>query len=64
MNKADNQRTVLENRRLLLTEDISSMEDADIAELVTKLQTLMMNKDAAQQAFARISQMTLFDLIR
>ena len=61
MNKADNQRTVLENRRLLLTEDISSMEDADIAELVTKLQTLMMNKDAAQQAFARISQMTLFD---
>jgi len=64
MNKADNQATLLANRKLLLTETIGDMEDADLAEIVTKLQSLMISKDAAQQAFARISQMSLFDFLR
>ena len=64
MNKADNQATLLANRKLLLTENIGDMEDADLAEIVTKLQSLMVSKDAAQQAFARISQMSLFDFLR
>ena len=64
MNKADNQATLLANRKLLLTENIGDMEDADLAEIVTKLQSLMISKDAAQQAFARISQMSLFDFLR
>ena len=64
MNKADNQATLLANRKLLLTENIGDMEDADLAEIVTRLQSLMVSKDAAQQAFARISQMSLFEFIR
>ena len=64
MNKADNQATLLANRKLLLTENIGDMEDADLAEIVTRLQSLMISKDAAQQAFTRISQMNLFDFLR
>ena len=33
MNKADNQATLLANRKLLLTENIGDMEDADLAEI-------------------------------
>ena len=64
MNKADNQTALLANRKLLLTENIGDMEDADLAEIVTRLQSLMISKDAAQQAFTRISQMNLFDFLR
>ena len=64
MNKADNQAALLANRKLLLTENIGDMEDADLAEIVTRLQSLMISKDAAQQAFTRISQMNLFDFLR
>ena len=49
MNKADNHATLLANRKLLLTENIGDMEDADLAEIVTKLRSLMISKDAAQQ---------------
>lgn len=63
MNKADNQRGVLENRQMALTENIGEMEDADLAKIVTDLQMLLLNKETAQKTFARISQLSLFDLI-
>ena len=64
MNKAENHANLLANRKLLLTENIGDMEDADLAEIVTKLQSLMISKNAAQQAFTRISQMSLFEVLR
>ena len=64
MNKAENHANLLANRKLLLTENIGDMEDADLAEIVTKLQSLMISKNAAQQAFTRISQMSLFEFLR
>ena len=39
------------------------MGDADLYKLVTELQSLT-NRDAAQQAFAKIGQQSLFDYIR
>ena len=44
-----------------LTEDISSIEDADMAALLTKLQQLLTSKEAAQATFTRITSQNLFD---
>ena len=63
MNKAQNQRTLLENRNLILTENIGEMEDADLGKIVTDLQNLLVNKEVAQKAFSMISQLNLFDMI-
>ena len=63
MNKADSQRAVLENRNLVLSTNIGELEDADLGKIITDLQGLLVNKEAAQKAFARISQLNLFDMI-
>ena len=44
-------------------ENLGRIEDADLAEVVTKLQALMLNKEASQQSFAMISRLSLFDYI-
>ena len=46
-----------------LTEDISSIEDADMAALLTKLQQLLTSKEAAQATFTRITSKNLFDFL-
>ena len=64
MAKAEIQIEVLQSRKLAVTKDISAMGDADLAKLVTELQSQLTNRDAAQQAFANIGQQSLFDYIR
>ena len=64
MTKADIQADVIQSRKLAVTKDISAMGDADLAKLVTELQAQLTNRDAAQQAFAKICQQSLFDYIR
>ena len=64
MSKAEIQLDVLQSRKLAVTRDISAMGDADLAKLVTELQSQLTNRDAAQQAFAKIGQQSLFDYIR
>ena len=64
MTKADIQADVIQSRKLAVTKDISAMGDADLAQLVTELQAQLTNRDAAQQAFAKIGQQSLFDYIR
>ena len=64
MKKASIQEDVLQSRKLAVTKDISAMGDADLAKLVTQLQSQLTNRDAAQQAFAKIGQQSLFDYIR
>ena len=56
MTKADIQADVIQSRKLAVTKDISAMGDADLAKLVTELQAQLTNRDAAQQAFAKIGQ--------
>ena len=63
LNKADNQRAVLENRKTTLTEAVGQLKDADMAKVVTELQTLLLNKEASQKAFAMVSRLSLFDYI-
>lgn len=64
LNKADMQKAALERRVMLMDENLSTMEDADLASLVTKLQSQMVSRDAAQQAFVKVGQQSLFDYIR
>lgn len=49
---------------LQLDEERSAIESADIIEVVAKLQSRQLTLQAAQAAFARINQTTLFDLLR
>lgn len=62
--KAAIQIEALTNRTMVITKDISKISDADLAQLVTTLQAQLTNRDAAQQAFAKIGQQSLFDFIR
>jgi len=64
INLADLQNDTIEKRRMLMTEDISKLEDADLSQLVSTLQTLLLNRDASQQSFALIGQKSLFDYLR
>lgn len=64
LNKADMQKEALERRVMLMNENLSTMEDADLASLVTQLQSQIVSRDAAQQAFVKVGQQSLFDYIR
>lgn len=64
INVSDQQKSVIEKRIQAVTEDLSTMEDADLAQLVSTLQNLLLTRDASQQSFALIGQQSLFDYIR
>ena len=63
-NAADIQSEALNRKDLLVAETRSGIEDADMAEVISKLQSLLVNRDAAQQVFAKLSQQSLFDFLR
>ena len=46
-----------------LEEDMSKIRDADLASLLTRLEFLMTNKEAAQATFTRITSKSLFDFL-
>lgn len=48
---------------LSLTEKRSTLEDTDLTETIAKMQQKLLTLEAAQAAFARINQKSLFDLI-
>ena len=50
INKVDTQSQVLSERKITVDEKISEIGDVDLTELVTQLKSLILNRDAAQQA--------------
>lgn len=46
-----------------LNENIADIEDADLASLLTRIEMLMVQKDAAQATFTRITSKSLFDFL-
>jgi len=54
----------LTNKKLDLTERRSGLEDTDVGEVITKLQSKLTTLEASQAAFARIGRQSLFDLLR
>ena len=64
LNKSNVQEEALQRRQIVMSENLSQLEDADLTKLVTELQTMLVNRDAATQAFAKIGQQSLFDYLR
>ncbi len=60
----DQQIQALDQRRLNIDEAIAGLEDLDVAAAVTKLQSLLLTRDASQQTFVKITRTTLFDYLR
>lgn len=48
---------------LRLDQAVSSLQDVNVAEAITKLQALLLNQQAAQQTFVRITSRSLFDYL-
>ena len=64
LNKAELQKESIDQRIIATSERVSDLGDADLAAIVTQIQSLLINRDAAQQAYAKISQNSLFDFIK
>ena len=64
LSKAATQIDVVGARKLTIDKDVSRLGDADLAALITDLQAQLTNLNAAQAAFAKIGQQSLFDFIR
>ena len=64
MSKNEIQTNVLESRKMTIEKDVSALSDTDLAEMITKLQGQMTNLEAAQAAFSKIGQQSLFDYLR
>lgn len=62
--RLDDFSTRLADKKLALTERRSGLEDTDLNEVITSLQSKLLTLEAAQSAFARISKQSLFDLLR
>ena len=58
------QTDLLADRRLAVEKDVSDINDADLAALVTNLQSMLTSMQASQQSFVKISQLNLFDYLR
>jgi len=61
--RAQDSEVALQDFLITLEEDISEIRDADLASIITQLEFLMTQKDAAQATFTRITGKSLFDLI-
>lgn len=61
---ADWHKEAIDSRSVEVQKAIAGLEDADIANLVTQLQSLLLSRDASQQTFVKITQTNLFDYLR
>lgn len=64
LNRADDQEAALQSRALTLETDVNELGSADLGKVVTELQALLVSRDAAMQAYARIGQSSLFDFLK
>jgi len=64
MSKNEIQSNILESRKMTIERDVSALSDTDLAAMITKLQGQMTNLEAAQAAFSKIGQQSLFDYLR
>lgn len=62
--RLENAREQLTDTGLNLSERRSGLEDTDLSVTLTQMQAKLLSLEAAQSAFARINQQSLFDLLR
>jgi len=61
--RAQENETAAQDILLTIEENVSDIRDADLASLLTQLEFLMTNKEAAQATFTRITSKSLFDFL-
>ncbi len=64
LNLLERQNTNLSERDLAIKKDLSNLEDADLAALVTDLKAQLTGLQASQQAFVKISNLNLFNYMK
>ena len=64
LNLLERQNTNLSERDLAIKKDLSDLEDADLAALVTDLKAQLTGLQASQQAFVKISDLNLFNYLK
>jgi flagellar hook-associated protein 3 FlgL len=52
------------SQRLSVDQAVSGLQDLDVAETITRLQSLLLTQQASQQAFVKISGQSLFNYLR
>ena len=63
-NSLERQKELLAQRNIQVSKDMSEISDADLAKLVTELQGQITGLQASQQAFVKISNLSLFQFLR
>ena len=63
INAIDSEREVNADVELLIKQDLSRIEDADLAEVITLLNRQIGVLQAAQQSFVRVQNLSLFNFI-
>ena len=61
--RAQENETAAQDILITLEENVSDIRDADLASLLTQLEFLMTQKDAAQATFTRVTSKSLFDFL-
>ena len=64
LKRAEDQEAILQTRAVALETDVNELGSADLGKVVTELQALLVSRDAALQAYSRISQSSLFDFLK
>ena len=62
-NSLDRQKELIAQRSIAVQKDMSKISDADLAALVTELQGQITGLQASQQAFVKISNLSLFQFL-
>ena len=63
LNNAEAHETILQSRLLVVKTEIGTLQDADIESLITELQSILVNRDAARQTYTTVSNKSLFDFL-
>lgn len=63
LERAESQEDTLRTRAVALDVQLNDLSAADLEQVITELQSLLVNRDAARQAYTRISQSSLFDFL-
>ena len=64
LNLLERQFENLNQRDIAIKKDLSDLEDADLAKLVTDLKSQLTGLQASQQAFVKISDLNLFNFLK
>ena len=64
LNLLDRQNENLNQRDIAIKKDLSDLQDADLAALVTDLKAKLTGLQASQQAFVKISDLNLFNYLK